>query len=183
MANVLPKKDRETLRKNYWLRVVVTLACMFTAAMLIGTTSLIPSYLSARTDLAEVTRYEGLQGDAQNATDGDSATETARVVNAQIDQLLKDRNVNASGVIQQVMRDWTTHAEDIIISDFSYDVAGGDSSVPQLRVSGEARSRSTLNAFVQTLKADPVFTKVSFPVSDLAGSGNIVFSLVLEFKL
>lgn len=181
MANVLPQKERETLRRNYWLRFTITLTFMLSAAMTIGTVSLVPAYLSARADLGEVLRYQSLQGETREVAKKDTALETTRIVNVQIKELLKDKGVDSRKAIEYVMRDWQVHAEDIIISGFSYSVSNDKEVAVQLRVSGEARNRAVLNEFIQTLRADSAFSDVSFPVSDLAGGDVIVFSVVLKF--
>ncbi|QSH39132.1 hypothetical protein JXR01_02380 [Candidatus Kaiserbacteria bacterium] len=182
MANVLPQKERETLRRNYWLRVIVTLTFMLTAAITIGTVSLIPAYLSARTDLNEVIRYQELQSETREVAKKDTALATTRMVNVQIDELLTNKGVSPTRAIEYVMRDWEVHAQDIIITNFTYSMFRAKDAPVELRVSGEAKDRASLNEFVQTLRADSAFYNVSFPVSDLAGGDTIVFSVTLEIE-
>ncbi len=181
MANVLPPYERDALRRNYYLRLGITFTFMFAAAMLIGSVSLIPAYLSARTDLNEAVRYQEVQANTQDATERDGATKTARVVNTQTELLLSSNNRHATRAIEQIMRDWQSHAEHIIISEFLYEVGEGKTSMLNLRISGEARDRTSLNAFVQTLRADPAFTGVTLPVSDLASGAILPFSLTVQF--
>lgn len=183
MANVLPVKDRKALAHSYWLRLAITAAFLTTAAMTIGTVSLIPSYLAARTEFAEVMRYQEVQGDTREAAKNDTAVQTARVVNSQIATARAMEEITSPAqAIQYVMRDWEVHAEHIIISGFTYSlVQDKKETTPQLRVSGEARSRSALNGFVQTLRANSLFSTVTFPVSDLAGEGVVDFSLTVQF--
>lgn len=184
MANVLPIEDRKALKQSYWLRLAITAAFMATAAMTIGTVSLIPSYLSARTELSEVMRYQEVQGDTREAAKSDTAVQTARVVNTQIETALAVEDVTSPArAIQYLMRDWEAHAQDIIISGFTYSMLEEKKKkIPQLRISGEARNRSALNEFVQTLRANSMFTNVVFPVSDLAGEGVVDFSLTIQFE-
>lgn len=182
MANVLPQKEREVLRRNYWLRAIVTLTFMLTAAATIGTVSLIPAYLSARTDLQEIIRYQELQGETREVAKNDTALITSRVVNVQIDELLTNKKTLPTRAIEHVMRDWEVHAQDIVISSFSYTAAKAKEAPVELRISGEARNRASLNEFIQTMRSDSAFTTVSFPVSDLAGGSNIGFSVTLEIK-
>ena len=158
---------------------------MITATMTIGSVSLIPAYLSAKAQLVEVTRYNQLQGETRDADKRDTAVQTARLVNVQVEELSKADSVSATHTIELLMRDWETHAQNIIIVGFDYSSfkeEGEEETVQQLRVSGEARDRATLNAFVQTLRADSIFSNVSFPVSDLAGGGTLDFSLIVQLR-
>lgn len=183
MANVLPPHERKMLRRDYWLRFTTVFALVITGAMLIGSISLIPAYLLARTEHSEVLRYQEIQGETREAGKRDTAVQTARLVGTQVRELLKTDGLRASQAVTHVLRDWEVHAEDIIISGLLYELAEEKKRViPKLRVSGEARDRGALNAFVQTLRADSTFTDVSFPVSDLAGDGAVDFSLTVQFE-
>jgi len=183
MANVLSLKDRKILNRNYWLRLIVTFSFVMTAAITIGLVSLVPAYFSANTQLTEITLNNELQDKAREADKSDATIQTAKLANLQIEELIKTDNLSATNAIEFIMRDWDTHSNDIIISGFSYSlIEENKKSVPQIRISGEARSRTALNEFVKTLKADPVFSEVSFPVSDLAGGGRMEYSLVVHFK-
>lgn len=164
------------------MRVATTTSFALAIAISIGAVSLVPAYLLAHAELNEVTRYQELQGETREAAKRDTALQTTRLVNAQIDELLHADNISARRAIEVVMRDWDAHAENIIISSFVYDNEVDSKKLPQLRVSGEARNRNSLNSFVQTLRVDPVLTDVSFPISDLAGGTFISFSLTVSFK-
>jgi len=156
---------------------------MVTASFTIGLVSLVPAHFSSNEKLAEVTRYNQLQGQTREADKLDTAVQTARLVNVQIAELERAESASATHSIELVMRDWEVHAQDIIISGLTYDFkVEKKDTIPQLRVSGEARDRASLNAFVQTLRSDSAFSNVSFPVSDLAGGGTLDFSLVVQFK-
>lgn len=182
MANVLPQKERKLLRQNYWLRFGTTFALTIAIAMVVGIISLVPSYLSARTDLTEIVRYQELQNKTREAAKDDMALEITRIVNAQIQESLQQDAVRASQAITYIMRDWEIHSQDIIISGFTYNQSASKDASTQMRVSGEARDRGALNKFIQTLRADPTFKNVSFPISDLAGDAIITFSITLELK-
>ena len=183
MANVLPSKDRAALQRSYWLRLAITFTFVITAAMTIGSVSLIPAYLSARSEFNEATQYQEIQGETREAAKRDNAVLVARFVNAQIQQSLQVGQGSTVHAIEQIMRDWETHAADIVISGFDYrqsNPQGGN--VPQMRISGEARNRAALNSFVQTLRTDSAFSDVSFPISDLVGEASVNFSITLNFQ-
>ncbi len=183
MANVLPIKDRRIFRRNYWLRLFVTSSVMITSAITVGIVALVPSYISAKAELAETTQYSELQDDVRVADTIGTSMVSARLANVQISELTNALDTSADRAIDLVMRDWSIHADNVIISGFTYAVIEEkEVTVSTLRVSGEALDRATLNAFVQTLRSDPALLEVSFPISDLAGGGTLDFSLVVKFK-
>ncbi len=144
---------------------------------------MVPAYLSSNTELVEVTQYQKIQGETREAAKRDMATQIARTVNTQIESLLRAEQTSAVKSVERVMRVWGAHAENIIISGFDYSLEKYEGrDLPQLRVSGEARDRASLNSFVQTLRADKTFSGVSFPVSDLAEGELVNFSITLQFS-
>jgi hypothetical protein len=153
---------------------------MITAALTIGSVSLVPAYLSSGAQLNEVRQYLEIQQEAREVAKQDTAVQTARMVNTQIAQLLETEHTGVIKAIEYVMRDWDIHAQDIIISGFDYNL--GEDNTSQLRISGEARDRGSLNGFVQTLRANPEFVRVSFPVSDLAEGELVNFSVNIQFE-
>lgn len=183
MANVLPIKDRKICKRNYWWRLFITSSVMVTAVVTVGIVALIPSYIAAKAEFVVITQYSGLQDEVRSADALDTAVLSARLVNVQIDELTKAVDTSAARAIDLVMRDWSIHADNIIISGFAYGVTEEKgNTVSTLRVSGEALDRAMLNAFVQTLRSDPALLEVSFPISDLAGGGTLDFSLVVKFR-
>ena len=183
MANVLPPHDRNALRTSYWLRLFVVFACMVVGAMAVGIAALAPAYILARVELNEVEQYRELQDQTREVAKSDTAVQTARLVNTQIEQLLYTEKVRPSRAIEHLMRDWERHADDIIIASMAFSLLPEKKTfTPELRISGEARNRAALNDFVQTLRADPTFTEVSFSVAALIGEGIIDFSLAVKFK-
>ncbi|GEM_PF-3725039 len=178
MTNVLPIKDRKELQINYWLRVGATFSFIAAISLMIGLVSLFPAYLLAQEDLKEAMIQQEIQEKTREAAKQDSAIQTARLVTTQIEDLLKNDRVNPTEAIETVIEDWKGHADTIIISGFAYSTS---KERPELRVSGDALDRTSLNSFVQTLRKNEDFYNVSFPVSDLAGTDIINFSLVVKF--
>tara|TARA_B100000745_G_scaffold53689_1_gene31873 strand:- start:4039 stop:4620 length:582 start_codon:yes stop_codon:yes gene_type:complete len=187
MANVLPKEQRKILSQHYWLRLVSVASFMFSGAMIIGGVALLPSYLSAKADLESAVIEQELQRNTREATKEDGAIQEARLVNLQIDEVLKIDNTNPSGAIDSIVRDWEPHSGEVVLSNITYQleerVDKKDKKVittVTMRLSGTAANREALNEFVKTLRKDPMFSEVSFPVSDLIGVEAIDFSLVMN---
>lgn len=180
MANVLPPKNRDELKKNYLLRLGTTAALVLTGAMVIGVVSLIPAYLFARGERNEIEQYQVIQGETREVSKQDNAVEIARYVRSLIEQAERTGHARAARSIELVLRDWERHANDIIISGFVFSTPDTKDAVPQVRISGEARNRAVLNTFVQTLRRDPAFSNIELPVSDLANSDETKFSVVIQ---
>ena len=183
MANVLPTQDRVALQRNYRLRLAVTVLFTASAVMTIGIVSMVPAYLLATARLSEVARYRDIQEQTRDIAKTDTAVKTARVVTTQVAELLKTRRVGATAAMQYVLDDWKAYADDIIIGSMDYQINRiQGTEVSQLRISGEARNRTSLDTFVQALRADKTFSDVSFPVSNLAGGELVNFSITLQFE-
>ena len=182
MANVLPPKSRVALKHNYLLRLVITGSIVLTGSMVIGIVSLTPAYLLARGELQEIERYQEIQDEARKAAKQDTAVATARYVRASIEEVEALERVRASRAFELVLRDWERHANDIIITSVLFLIPEGKDPKPEVRISGEARDRATLNTFVQTLRRDSAFASVELPVSDLVNSEETKFSVVVVLK-
>ncbi len=176
MANVLPPEYRRALAHDYALRVVIVGALIIAVAFVIGSASLVPAYFSSRTMLLETQQYYDLQEDTREVTRQDSAVVQARFVQTQLSTLDAMAPEVVTPFVYDVLEDWELHAADIIISSIAY---GVDDGARQLRISGEARNRETLSAFVSTLRKNPVFARVTLPVSDLVSAQETTFSVVV----
>ena len=51
-----------------------------------------------------------------------------------------------------------------------------------IAIRGRASTREELIAFVRLLEVDPIFTKVTSPISNLISNGDIDFSISLKIK-
>ncbi len=186
MANVLPKENRKLLRRHYWIRFVVVSTFALSVAVGIGATALVPSYVAVQTELEAAKIEQELQGQTREVTKEDGAIQEAKMVNLQVSELLKTDARSSSSAIDSVLRDWRPHANEVALSNITYTLKENIDKkkkkviVTTMRLSGVADNREALNEFVQTLRRDPAFSDVSFPVSDLVGVEEIDFSLTMS---
>lgn len=187
MANVLPLQRRKEGRRQYFFRVTLAGALVLSAAFIVGSVALIPAYAKARIERDSAQRFKELQEEVRKAARNDSAVQAARLVRTQIDALTQTQGTYASALIERVLTHFERHEASIVITSLQYRNKEADTKkereqgirAKSLRVSGEARDREALSAFVAELKDDPLFKEVQLPVSDLAESSGARFSIVI----
>lgn len=187
MANVLPPNKRKGLRNEYWLRLAVSAALVFSAALVVGIVMLLPAYIKANIEREGAERFKDIQDQVRTAAKNDTAVKAARLVRTQIDALTAARGAHASAGIERVLDHFEQHADNIIITSIQYDNKEAEKQKDRkegkrdrsFRISGEARDRDALRAFVETLETDDWFADVRLPVSDLAESSGTRFSIVI----
>jgi hypothetical protein len=180
MANVLPPKELANLQKGYWGRLILAFSMVTSIAFIVGIASLFPAYVAARSEHQSAKRYQDIQSQERNIGADDEAVLSARLVRVQIDELKDAADSRVSHAVGNVIRDWEARPGGISISGFEYDRKTGKE--PTLRVSGLARNRQELSDFVDMLRQDPLFDSAQLPVSDLAESSEIAFSVILTGK-
>ncbi|HEY4511725.1 MAG TPA: hypothetical protein VJH55_02700 [Candidatus Paceibacterota bacterium] len=176
MLNLLPEDKKVILKNDYLLRfsiVAVLLACL---VIVIGIVLLLPSYLLLHaTELAledelrlkqnteSSKEYEKLRGLIKNAN-ADLATLTPTEVTV---RELIELVVNKKGPAISIAHITATRKTDRAVT---------------MLVGGVAKTREDLVAFTRVLEADRAFEKVVLPVSNLAKSKDIVFTLSVYSK-
>ncbi len=177
MYTLLPEQKVADLQKEYRIRVIILALFFLSGAVWIGISSLLPSYIIAviQEQNAEnsLSRIKQTTQTPVNA----SVAATVSTSNAQI-KLVKNSEdpVVFSGIIENIANRRTPG---ILINDIEIAHASADVRVTatNLSIRGVASTRDALVAFQSALAADPEFSKVDLPVSDLARSTDLTFSL------
>ena len=137
-------------------------------------------YVEAKEDMVRTNTAFDLEQQIYKRNTHSPTVVSEKLFKSQI-QAIKDADKNTAGnSIQRVVFDWEKYAKDIVITSIQYSLDSNPKTKKQddtVRVSGIARNRSSLNAFVQELRSDNTFTAVSFPVSDLLHIQEIPFSV------
>jgi len=177
MINLLPKEEKEVVIKIKRVRFV-TLACIFLFyTTIVASIALFPAYLLSLEKEKELVQvYEKLQSE--------ESTKETNSLNA----VVKDINTKLSVLPNDKSKEFSKEFFDAIISrkgslvsvdGLSY---GKDSEGLNIgRVSGVAKTRSSLISFVDELKKVPEFVDVSVPISNLVKDRDIIFNF--EFIL
>lgn len=174
MANVLPLSDKIHYKRMRMLRVAIVLSGMAVLVSMVGIATLIPAFM----------RAQGILSDAQlrvSVTESEATTETRETLNAralllrkQVEALAASNEQDALAVLYAMLAVADTQGNAIVITRISYGIVNGANTVV---VAGVARTREALDAFGRALKKDPATKTAVIPVSLLAGSEGIEFSI------
>lgn len=178
---LLPEPEIRTLRREYRVRVFVTLLLFVSCAIFIGSLSLLPSYfLSDDQGTKALKSAEELQKGREERGIDQVEKELSRnqVILKQLS--LEKSKVVFSDLIQTVGK---YRSPQILISAFELSSlqAKGTTTVTVV-LQGKALTREGLIAFKKNLEQDKRFSGVELPISDLAKSKDIPFALKLSYS-
>ncbi|OGG47469.1 hypothetical protein A2671_00755 [Candidatus Kaiserbacteria bacterium RIFCSPHIGHO2_01_FULL_49_13] len=172
MTNLLPEEEKRALEREYILRLSAVCLGMATGVVLIGIAGLMPAFLflqekrvALETQVQAVDEYLKTQG-------------TERVT-------AEFRSISSKVAILDVLRktiDTPEFIDGIIAARPSGVTLTGvvlsqSGAVGKITLEGFAARRTDLATFVETLQNTKHFTSVDFPISNLADSENLTFSI------
>lgn len=176
---LLPEKEIKTLKKEYRTRLFIILLFFVSCAVLVGIGSLTPAYIFSYTEEREALKnLETLRQSRQNrGTDNViiDLTKSAAIVK-QLEEY--DDSTMFSQLISQIV---SYKPANLYINslDLKNVVSKATTSI-EIIVQGKASTREDLTIFGDRLKADPLISNVVLPVSNLAKSKDISFSIKLS---
>ncbi len=175
---LLPDEEIKELRKEYRVRLFIISIFFISLAIVVGILSLFPAYMMAYSPESwALTRSDEVQVNKQVVSTEDKQKELASSQQAIAKLTAGEDNTSYSGIIQDVL---SHRSSGIFITSFEISRVAGTSTTPDILVSGKANSREALIAFKKKLENDAKFKKVELPVSDLAKSKDIKFSLKIK---
>jgi len=174
MLNLLPQEDKKKLVTDYKLRFSTTTAAFICILLIVAIVGLLPAYLSRRSEMQSLMEQKQ-QADAQNSEAslqeaGRLAAENQVLVaflGKRVDAL---RQAPATTAIIQGVLDKKTNK----VTLTSLEVSGN-----QVSVRGVAETRANLIAFHEALRQNPLFKNSILPISDLAKSVRVEFSIAI----
>jgi hypothetical protein len=179
MYTLIPQENSKHLIYEYRLRFVALLFIFLSSAVWVGIVSLFPSYIVSITEEGYATRQA-------NSIKASPASKTSNALNHEIAAInnMSGSLVRAqdSVLISNIIEDFSKRkVSGVSISSFEI-VRSGNAANPgamSVVIRGQANTRETFTAFRKALEADASVSKVDFPVSNLAQSKNINFSLTI----
>ncbi len=179
MYTLLPEQQIKNLAREYHVRLLILGFFCLSGAIWIGVGSLLPSYIisvmqqqNAQKHLAEIEKTTKTPVNASVAAE----------VAASNAQILLIKNAQDPVVFSAIIEDLANRrTAGISLSGMEVVHAPGDGNPNKTSVviRGKAATRDGLVAFQHALGADPEFTKVYLPISNLAKGTNIDFSITL----
>jgi hypothetical protein len=173
MFNLLPKTEKETIRREYRVRLAAVMLFGVSLTFLIASLLLIPSLaLSSQRERAARERFETLSKRAEAGEIARSALVFQEVAET-LALLPSEAPVNFTQELVRAIasrRPAGVSLDGITITP----LADGKREIELRGVSGD---RAALVAFSRSLETAGVFERVELPLSSLAKSEDIVFSL------
>ncbi|MFA6095851.1 MAG: PilN domain-containing protein [Candidatus Paceibacterota bacterium] len=176
MFTFLPREQRSRVAREYKKRLLSLYVAVLTFVGIVWIVSLVPSLIlvKAHRDAAMIER-----GAIRDSAISKGADDTERLVKETGAKLASLGPLSGEKALSSAVAELLTHVSgDVRISSIS--VRRGNPSTTG--ISGIAATREALVAFSKSLQGDAFFQKVELPVSTLAKSKDISFSLNLEYK-
>jgi hypothetical protein len=171
LHNLLPKDTKKNLRNEYVVRMVSMALFLMAAAVGVGAVSLVPTYISISSALDEAKILDEKEG---NTTESSPLQELARAA-----MLLQTLNTKLSAEpMTEIMRGIiSVHPDGIQITGVTF-----DRDPLTFSLQGNATTRDALVTYKKALEGHDRVTHVSSPISDLAKSSDLEFTLTLTLS-
>ncbi len=173
---LLPEIERRLLKREYRIRLFIFFLFFISCAILIGVFSLIPAYILSFSQEKDILKsLEYLQKNRK-----ENGMEVIIKELKESDDIIKKLNENnKENIFSQIIYKIISHKNSgIYISSFQFPIPDNESTSTQTAIiQGRASSRESLISFKGRLESDTSISKVELPVSDLAKSKDISFSV------
>jgi hypothetical protein len=172
MFYFLPEKEKKELTREYLLRLSIVALSFSCVAIFLGSVFLLPSYVISDKKFEEVS-FRNKQLTATLESGGKSGFNEALAAAKKDMKLLAV--TNEMPMIDFIAKITKRKSEDVSIKTIQFvrKVEGGS----EIQVVGNSATRDALISFEKELAKEPLFSSVDFPVSNLAKSKDIDFSI------
>lgn len=175
---LLPEKEIKALKREYRIRLVIFFLFFMSVAVLAGIFSLAPGFILSYTQEKEA--LEHLKKVEKNRKDKglDSVVKELNQTNTIIKKLEENSgNLIYSKIVSQIIGHKTNG---LSIKSFDISKSPNATSSADVVIQGKATTRDSLISFKNKLEADPLISNLQLPVSDLAKSKDISYSIKIS---
>lgn len=170
--NLLPKTEKDLLKKGLKYRSVIILMIAISASFAIGIIILVPSYFLISGLIPGTTENQPEKNDSR-----DEILNLPEEINQKLNILRQ--NINQISVRESLSRIIGYMPKEISLSSISFSrnqaFKGQNGTV--ISISGVAADRDSLVSFTTLLRESNAFAGVDMPVSSLAKGSNLPFSM------
>ena len=178
MANLLPKGNLREVRRERRLRIVVASLIASLTTALLGTVFLVPSLMLSRTEAAAAERKIELTRTFIAQREASGVLDDVRSIRGRIERLQAElTDTPFSAVFAALER---SAASGIRLFSVTYSRTRGEPDT--ITLVGSAATRDALLSFSRRLDREELLADVVLPVSNLAQSVNVPFSLTLSVR-
>ncbi len=175
---LLPTAEKLAIRREYYTRVTIVACFVVSAALLVGAAALLPAYLKARD--AEAGSL-GQIASLQNAENESGRAAMAAELKAD-GRLLRKLSENAkSARVSKVLEEIVAARGNLKLS--TLDHSRLSTSTAAVNIQGTAPTRNALLQFKSRLESLYSGAKAELPISELAASSNVRFSMRFSYPL
>lgn len=176
MYTLLPEPERKALRKEYRVRLLVVTLFFLGCMGCIGVAAFFPSYIMT-TSLDGTTKQEEKR---LAELKSQSTRESIEIELASVNQLV---GIFTEGDVNMPLTEFVDSFLEVLtpgIKLASFDVVRTGTSTANIFMSGVAGTRDALVELKRAIERERGFSKIELPVSDLAKSKDIQFSINIQ---
>lgn len=174
MVNLLPKKEKELIGREYLIRLIIIFLILLIITMLLLFAFLIPSYisLSVKENIA-TGQIDLIRKSVQNKNNADTEKKL-NLIMAKISILNRNGNeYSLENVVYEIIKN---KPEKIYISDILYNKIQKKDTVEKIiTIQGTSSTRDGLLKFRDSLAGVEYFKEVNLPLSNLTKDTDIYF--------
>ncbi|MEI6238664.1 MAG: MFS transporter [bacterium] len=173
MFSFLPQEQKKSLVKEYKIRFWITIFITLFFVICIAIVAESPAYFFSSYKSEEVRTEVDKEKNKPEKKEQQKSLEELAHTNLYIKTLSADEGAPVSSSLDKLFK----IKGKIIFSSFAIkrNPAGGAT----FAATGRAAKREDLVAFTKALKADPVFSEVTIPISGFTQTANIIFNFSL----
>lgn len=172
---LLPDEEIKTLEREYRTRFLIIALFFISCGVVLGLISLIPSFFLSYVQKNEVSQRAEQIRQSRKASGIDEIEKELVRSQAIAEQITTDEDgIAYSNSIQKII---SHRSQQILLSSFEISHVLGTTTPYEAVMQGKALTREALLQFKKELESDTSFSKVDLPLSDLAKSKNINFTL------
>jgi hypothetical protein len=177
---LLPKKEMKTLQREYWIRLLVVSIFFISCAVVLGIITLIPSYVYTQVQERQALLHKDELLKSRKESGADQVEKSLVESQTIAQKIIEDSDMVAySDIVQKII---SHRSNQILLSGFGLSHGEGTSTPTQIVVQGGAVTREALLNFKKGLDNDTSFTHIDLPLSDLAKSKNITFTVQMTLN-
>lgn len=174
MANVLTLNDKILYKRNRFLRVAIVFSGILVLTSMVGIVALVPAFMQAQNVLSDAQLRSVLVNAEKAVSDRDTLNTGSVLLRKQVEALNATLAGSDLDMVHTIIALADAQHEALAITHIRYGLVDG---VYTVSVSGIAQTRESLDAFGRALKSNPLTAQADIPVSLLAGSTGIEFSI------
>lgn len=179
MFNLLPESIKDKIKSEYSTRRVVVALFFVVAIQFSVLIFTFPSWVVSYTRESEVKQQTVKLNQSTLSSGANDIKQKIASINTKINTLSTSLDYPKLSPYVEYMLSKKTNS--IKIYSFSY--TSNNEKTAILTIRGTASTRESLVSFVESLKMDKKFSKVDLPVSDLAKSKDIDFSVITNISI